>query len=419
MLVEVGGEVGRGLGLDRVTAQVTVDVVGQREVAVERTLVDERHGARHPRVAGRTQGRHVAGPVELPGRLGRRGRWRRRRRGRRRVPAEVLERVGVPRREHQDLAIDLLGAGALLRFLEDARELLEHRDGLALLVERLERLRQERQRLDVARIRLEADLELLQRAPRIAAAEVEPGELAVEITVVGAVPEQTLGDLDEVVLTVLAAELIAHLRELGDRLLDHLLLRVQLGELDPRRDVLRIEVDELAHRGQRLLGLALAVEVRGDRLEVLHRVRHQAELAIQLRELEVDLDQARVELEDLLVDRDGLREEALVLVVAGDLQVRLGRLLLLALAGMQVADLQPDADVGGVLLDDAEVLLDRLVELTLVDELPRRVHDLLFVEGHAATSPPPANRLGPRRSRRIATVQGYGPTLVLVKEGFQ
>jgi hypothetical protein len=124
------------------------------------------------------------------------------------------------------------------------------------------------------------------------------------------------------------------------------------------------------------------VEERGDALEVLHRIGQQAELAIQLGELEVHFDHARVELEDLLVDGDGLQVEALLAVELGDLEVRLGRLGLRPLLRVQVADLQPDADVFRIVLDDLQVLLDRAVGLPLLDVLARRVHDLAFVEGH-------------------------------------
>jgi hypothetical protein len=357
-------------------------------------------------VVGRAQRGHVAGEVELAARrqergrggAGRGGRGRgcggrgdgRRRRG---LAAEERHRVGIAGRELQDLAVDLLGLAALLALVEDPGQLLEHRHGLGALIERLERLRQERQRLDVARVGLEAQLELLQRAPRIVLAQVQAGELAVEISLLGAVPQQALGDLDEVVEPVLPAQLLADRGELRDRLLGHPLLRVQLGELDARRDVARIEIDELPDRGQRLLGLALTVEVRRHLLEVLHGVGHQPELPVQLGELEVHLDEPRVELEDLLVDRDGLGEEPLVLIEARDLEVRVGGLLLLALARVQVADLEPHADVLRIFADDAQVLLDRLVDLALLDELAGPLHHLLFVEGHGARSPRRADRI--------------------------
>src|SRR6185436_20094192 len=91
---------------------------------------------------------------------------------------------------------------------------------------------------------------------------------------------------------------------------------------------------------------------------------------------------------DLLVDRDGLEIEALFPVELRDLEVRLGRLLLGVPLRVEVADLQPDPDVLRILLDDAQVLLDRLVELALLDELLRGLHDLVLIDGHGATTPP-------------------------------
>jgi hypothetical protein len=200
--------------------------------------------------------------------------------------------------------------------------------------------------------------------------------------VVGLVPDEPLADLDEIVHAAAGAQRLGGLGELDHRLADHLLLRVELGELDARGDVLGVELDQLADGGERLLGLALAVVKRGDQLVLLHRVREQPELAVDLGQLDVHLDEARIELEDLLVDRDRLQVEALVAVELRHLEVRVGGLLLGALLGVEVAELEPDADVLGVFLDDLQVFLDRLVELPLLDELLRYLHDLVLVDGH-------------------------------------
>ena len=114
--------------------------------------------------------------------------------------------------------------------------------------------------------------------------------------VVGLVPEQALGDLEEVVLAALTAQLLARDRELRRRLLEQALLRVQLGKLDPRRDVFGIHLDELHDRPERVLGVALAVKLRRDGLEVLHRFVDVAALAIELGELQDHVDATRVEL---------------------------------------------------------------------------------------------------------------------------
>ena len=130
------------------------------------------------------------------------------------------------------------------------------------------------------------------------------------------------------------------------------------------------------------------MEVRGDRLVVLHRIGHEAELAIELGELQDHVDEARIELEDLLVDRDRFEEETLLVIEARDLEIRLGRVLLRALLRVEVADLQPHADVLRIFLNDPQVLLHRFVDLPLIDKLAGRIHDLFFVEGHGRLLPP-------------------------------
>ena len=329
------------------------------------------------------------------------------------------ERVGVVGDELEDLAVDLGRLVARLVLDVDARELLEHADGLRLLIERLERLREQPERLDVARIGLEARLQLLQRAARIVATQVQARELAVERVVRRAMPQQALGDLDEVVLPALAPQLLARRRELVRRVVDEPLLRVQLGELDARGDVLGVEIDELLDRLERFLRVAFAMEVRGDGLEVLHRIAHQAELAIQLGELEDDVDEARVELEDLLVDRDGFQEEALLVIEARDLLIGVDRVLLRALLRVEVADLEPHADVLRILLDDPQVLLHRFVDLSLVDKLPGRIHDLVFVEGHALRTRCDASQRGVRTAghRDTAVCPVHHLTRVRPSEG--
>src|SRR5688572_463802 len=85
--------------------------------------------------------------------------------------------------------------------------------------------------------------------------------------------------------------------------------------------------------------MRFAMEVSGDGFVVLHRIAHQTELAIQLGELERDVDLARIELEDLLVDRDGFEKETLLVIEARDFEIRVSRVLLGALFRVEVADL--------------------------------------------------------------------------------
>jgi len=110
-----------------------------------------------------------------------------------RARAEERDRVGVARHELEDPAEHVAGLLALLVLDVDPRELLEHADRLGLLLEGLERLGEQAEGLDVARIGLEAGLQLLERAPRVIAPQVQPGELAVERLVVGFVLASSAG----------------------------------------------------------------------------------------------------------------------------------------------------------------------------------------------------------------------------------
>ena len=121
---------------------------------------------------------------------------------------------------------------------------------------------------------------------------------------------------------------------------------------------------------------------RRDRLVLLHRVRQEAELLVQLRQLVVHVDEARLDLENLLIDGDGFEVEALVRIELRDLCIGLGRLGLLAQLGVKVANLEPDPDVLIVVGDDFEVLLDRLFELALFDQLLGAGDQFVFVGRH-------------------------------------
>ena len=128
--------------------------------------------------------------------------------------------------------------------------------------------------------------------------------------------------------------------------------------------------------------LAFAVIERRHRLVLLHRVRQEAELLVQLRQLLVHVDEARLDLENLLIDGDRFEIEALVRIELRDLCIGLGRLGFLAELGVKVANLEPDADVLVVVGDDLQVFLDRLFELALFDQLLGAGDQFVFVARH-------------------------------------
>src|SRR4029453_2628896 len=90
----------------------------------------------------------------------------------------------------------------------------------------------------------------------------------------------------------------------------------------------------------------------------------------------------------------------------GDLEIGIGRVLLAAALRVEVADLEPDPDVLRVLLDDLEVLLDRLVDLTLLDRLPGGVHHLILIDGQRSLLRARSVRLIPLRGAQPPTATG-------------
>jgi len=120
-------------------------------------------------------------------------------------------------------------------------------------------------------------------------------------------------------------------------------------------------------------------------------VRRQAELGVDRRELRNDLpvpvfevrDVLLDELADLFVDRDRLQREALRRVVLADSVVGGNRFRVCLHTRLQITDLQQGPSVVRILLDDLLVLLDRLVELLLVDMLLSGLEYLLAIEGQS------------------------------------
>ncbi len=264
----------------------------------------------------------------------------------------------------------------------NARDLLEHRDGLRQLPELAKRGAEELQGVDVAGVVLVRDLELGQRALGVAAIEVERRQALREVHVAAAVKEQALGDARPVLGPARAVEEAARRLELRGGLLTAVGLREQLREANARAHAAAVDLDHPAvdaHQGLVVLGAGVALR---EGVEVLHRVRPQAQLHVQLGELEVELHQVGVDLEDLLVDRDGLEEEALLVVRDGDAGVGLDGRLPRVHAHLQVADLQEDADVRGVLAEHPLVLHDGAVELVLRGVFLRGVDDLLTIDAH-------------------------------------
>ena len=125
--------------------------------------------------------------------------------------------------------------------------------------------------------------------------------------------------------------------------------------------------------------------VRRDRLPLLGRIADQAQLLVELGEADVDLDPLD-DLQDLLVERDGLQVEALRRIGARHLLEAVRGFGLLLHLLVELGQLLEDADVVRVQFQDALVFLDGLLELTFDDQLGSRLDDLVLVH-RSGTAP--------------------------------
>ncbi len=122
-------------------------------------------------------------------------------------------------------------------------------------------------------------------------------------------------------------------------------LRVQVGQLHVKLDVLRLGLDHLLVDADGPDDvLVLGVVVREDLVLAL-RLDRQALLRVELGEALVDVEARGVELVDLLVDRDRLQEEAVARIVLGDPGEVGDRLFVPVQADEEVSDLVQDVDV--------------------------------------------------------------------------
>ena len=117
-------------------------------------------------------------------------------------------------------------------------------------------------------------------------------------------------------------------------------------------------------------------------LVLLDGVGDQPQPLEDLRQLEVSLDVARRQLEDVLVDRDRFLEKALLGVKLAGLEIDLGRLVGRATLGMQFRHLEPGARVLGVLLDHLGEFGQRLVELPSLQKLLSGGEGLVLFSDH-------------------------------------
>ncbi len=300
-------------------------------------------------------------------------------RGRHRGAEHQALHALVVRGELRQLGDELVEEIEPPRVARDAGHLLLDLDRLGGLADLREGAREEAERVEVARVRLEADLQLGERLHPVRGRPLREVELrgGARVRDVGLVVEEPLEDLDRVVLAAELRELAGGDGELADRVVDLLGARQRFGQAEVRERVGRVEIDDLAEDLDRLVVAVLALEARRDLVERGQGVADEPELLIELGELGGDVrvlvleggDVARDRLADLLVDRDGLQRKALLRVELSHALVgRDGRAVLLGLE-LEVSQLQQGPCVVRILLDDPFVLDHRLVVLLLLDVL--------------------------------------------------
>ena len=225
--------------------------------------------------------------------------------------------------------------------------------------------------------------------------------------------EHRVGDEGEVVrrrrdrlhvdLRRLVDALLAH-HQLGDRavlekLLVALLERMEdLGELDVRRRVLRFERHHALQHADGGGGIRVLLVVVDQHLILRARLGDQALAVVELGQPLVDREPRRVELDDLLVDRDRLDEETVLRVPVGDLGEELDRFVDLVQPDVEVAHPVERRGVVRVLGEELAVLLDRGLDLPLRDHLLGGRDRGLAVHRHVRSVPPPRAARPKRRS---------------------
>ncbi len=192
---------------------------------------------------------------------------------------------------------------------------------------------------------------------------------------------------------------------LGERLLGQLLIVEELGELDVRRRIVGHQDRHLLQHADRRSRVVVLLVVVDEHLVLGARLRDQALLVVELRQPFVDREARRIELDDLLVDRDRLDEETVVRVAVGDLREETHGLVDAVDARVEVPEPVQRRSVVRVLGEELAVLLDGGLDLAARDELLRRSDDLRTVDRHQAAL---STRRG-RTERKVRRWSGLGP----------
>jgi len=173
-----------------------------------------------------------------------------------------------------------------------------------------------------------------------------------------------------------------------DRLVRLLGLHQQVGQPQVRHVVVGIQLHELLVNLDGLLVVTvLGVPVR-EHLILALGLDQETLLDVQLGQAVEDVQPLWGEPVDLLQNRYRLGGEPILGEAVGDALVQLDRLVDLTDSTIEVTDPIDRISVIRVELEHLLVLTDRLLDLTLVDELLCVTQDLVPIERHADLHPP-------------------------------
>ncbi len=122
--------------------------------------------------------------------------------------------------------------------------------------------------------------------------------------------------------------------------------------------------------------------VVGEHLELRARLVDQPLFGVQLGERLVHLEQGRIELDDLLVDRDRFDEETFLGVALRDLGEEIDRLVDALDPRVEVADPVQRVDVVRVVGEQLAILADRRLDFAARNVLLCGLYDLVTRDSH-------------------------------------
>lgn len=298
-------------------------------------------------------------------------------------------------------------------------------EGLVRLPDHVEGLGEEREGIEVFRIRLEGDLEPSEGGEARFVGVIAEVELGSGAGVLGRWTEgqKALQDTQSVIWTLQIEQNARGGPERGDSGIDVGNATAGLGQAQMRQRVFRVQLDGLA---QDLDGFAVATEgliIRGDFVVGDERIAHEAQLGVDLGELGQDVGVLRREvgrvfldeLADLFEDGDRLQVEPLSRIVARDLVVGGDGAFVVEHARLKVTDTKEGPGVSRVVLDDLLILQDSLVVFLLVDQLGGGLEGLVSIECHDASR----RHADGLPSSRLGTAPGGGqrPAAALARPG--